>query len=29
MLIQENAKKVFLTLCEVEGLTKDKCFLAL
>ncbi|MBA0803197.1 hypothetical protein Gohar_013438 [Gossypium harknessii] len=29
MLIQENVKKVFLTLCEVEGLTKDKCFLAL
>ncbi|KAA3487473.1 Chaperone DnaK [Gossypium australe] len=29
MLIQENAQKLYLTLYEVEKLTKDECFLTL
>ncbi|MBA0796172.1 hypothetical protein Gohar_006965, partial [Gossypium harknessii] len=29
MLIQENVQKLYLALGEVEGLTKDECFLAL
>ncbi|MBA0645494.1 hypothetical protein Goklo_013592 [Gossypium klotzschianum] len=29
MLIQENAQKLYLALCEVEGLTEDEYFLAL